>query len=118
MSLVLMAFGKKFVDVHMTSPTTSPSQNLQGASRITGGSTRGRATGNVLNSADADDDIEMAVPRTGKIHLYPSLVNPADVKPSRVLKVDVKFSLAPILKSIAAKWSPIESKSNYYLMKF
>lgn len=102
-----------FVDVHMTSPSTSP---LRGASRITGGTTRGRATGNVFNMADtAVEDIEMTVPRTGKVHLYTSLVNPAQNRPSRVLKINVQFSMGPVLKSIAAKFSPIQSMSNYYL---
>jgi hypothetical protein len=70
----------------------------------------------VFNLADVvNEDIEMVVPRTGKVHLYTSLANPTEVKPSHVLKIDVKFSMAPILKSIAAKWSPIESKPNYDL---
>jgi hypothetical protein len=102
----------------MASPPTSPSQNLQGASRITGGSTRGKATGNVFNLADAVNEFEMTLPRTGKVHLYTSLVNPAEVKPPRVVKIDVKFSMAPILKAIAAKWAPIESNCNYHLMIF
>jgi len=60
--------------------------------------------------ADADSGDDMAVPRTGKVHLYSSLVNPADVKPPHVLTINVHFSMEPILKSIAAKWSPIQSK--------
>jgi hypothetical protein len=112
--LSLIFFGRNFVDVHMTSPATSP---LRGASRITGGTTRGRATGNIFNMADtAVEDIEMTVPRTGKVHLYTSLVNPAQVKPSRILKIDVQFSMGPVLKSIAAKFSPIQSMSNYLWM--
>ena len=72
---------------------------------------RGRATGNVFNFADAgdDDDLETPVLRTGKVHIYNSLVDSIEVKPFRILKVDVQFTMAPILKSIAAKWSPIES---------
>jgi len=101
---------KKDLDVPMTSPTASPLQNLQGASRITGGIIHGRALGNVFNMADADSGDDMAVPRTGKVHLYSSLVNPADVKPPCVPTINVHFSMEPILKSIAAKWSPIQSK--------
>ena len=104
-----------FVDVHMSSPSNSPSRNLRGASRITGGSIRGHAIGNVFNFADADDaDTGMIVPRMGKVHLYTSTVNPVEVKPTRILKVNVSFSMGPILKSIAAKWSPVESKDHNY----
>jgi len=83
---------------------------LQGASHTTGASTRGRAAGNVFNFADAADfDMDMSVLRIGKIHLHNSQVESLDAKPSRILKVDVQFSMAPVLKSIAEKWSPIES---------
>jgi hypothetical protein len=100
----------------MASLSNDPSQDLQGSSRVTGGSMRGHAIGNVFNFADADDpNINKVVPRTGKVHLYTSLVNPAQVKPARVLKINVSFSMEPVLKSIAAKWSPIQSKDNYHL---
>ena len=49
--LFLFYHCKKFVDVNMTSPSSSPP--LYGSSRITGGSTRGHAVGNVFNFADA-----------------------------------------------------------------
>ena len=90
---------------------TSPPLALHGSSCTTGGSTCGHATGNVFNFADAGDidDLETPVLRTGKVHIYNSPVDPVDVKPFRILKVDVQFSMAPILESIAAKWSPIES---------
>jgi len=95
----------------MISPPSSPPPALHGSSRTTGGSTRGHATGNVFNFADAgdDDNLETPVLRTGKVHIYNSPVNPIEVKPFRVLKVDVQFFMAPVLKSIAGKWSPIES---------
>ena len=95
----------------MASPPCSPPPPLYGSSRTTGGSTCGHATGNVFNLADADDgtNLETPVLRTGKVHIYSSQANPTEVKPFCVLKVDVQFSMAPVLKSIAAKWSPIES---------
>jgi len=95
----------------MISPPSSPPPALHGSSRTTGGSTRGHATGNVFNFADAgdDDNLETPVLRTGKVHIYNLPVDPIEVKPFRVLKVDVQFSMAPVLKSIAEKWSPIES---------
>src|SRR5271168_434482 len=97
-----------------------------GSSRTTGGSTRGHAVGNVFNFADAGDNNDTAVgnvfnfadagddddtpvSRTGRVHVYNSSMDPNRVKPFRILKVDVQFSMAPLLKSIAAKWSPIES---------
>jgi hypothetical protein len=93
----------------MASPPSSPPE-LHGASHVTGGTTRGNAVGNVMNIADADNTMDMVVKRMGKIHLYDSLVDPTETKPKRVLKVDVNFSMAPILKAIAPKWSPIYSK--------
>jgi len=77
----------------MISPPSSPPPALHGSSRTTGGSTRGHATGNVFNFADAgdDDNLETPVLRTGKVHIYNSPVNPIEVKPFRVLKVDVQF---------------------------
>ena len=101
----------------MTSPPASPPPALQGSSRTTGGTTRGHAAGNIFNFADADPDadIEMLVPRTGKVHLYNSLVDPLVTKPSRILKINVQTSMASVLKSIAAKWSPIESKPSSIL---
>ena len=90
---------------------TSPPPALHGSSRTTGGSTCGHTAGNVFNFANAGDvdDLETPVLRTGKVHIYNSPVDPIEVKPFRILKVDVQFSMAPILESIAAKWSPIES---------
>ena len=89
----------------------SPPPALHGSSHTTGGSTRGHATGNVFNFADAGDidNLETPVLRTGKVHIYNSPVDPIKVKPYRIFKVNVQFSIAPILESIAAKWSPIES---------
>lgn len=94
----------------MASPAGSPI-SLQGASHTTGGFTRGHAAGNAYSFADPADDIDMdmAVARIGKVHLYSSQVNPHETKPHRIMKLNVQFSMAPVLKSIAEKWSPIES---------
>ena len=59
--------------------------------------------------ADPGDGDDASVLRIGKVHIYNSQVNPNKVKPFCVLKVDVQFSIVPVLKSIAEKWSPIES---------
>jgi len=102
----------------MISPPTSPSRNLQGASRTSGGIIRGRAIGNIFNIADApgiQDDF-LPTPTPGKVYLYSASdslqLDPARVKPNSVLKVDVSPSLAPILAKIARKYSPI--RGNVY----
>ena len=93
----------------MNSPPSSPP--LQGSSRTTGGRTHGHAARNVFNFADGDMNLDPLVLRTGKVHVYNSPVNPIEVKPFWTLKINVEFSMAPVLKSIAEKWSPIESMS-------
>ena len=101
----------------MISLTSSPP--LHGSSRTTGGRTHGLAAGNVFNFADADINLDPPVLRTGKIHVYNSPVNPIEVKPFQILKINFGFSMAPVLNSIAEKWSPIESllfQSNYYII--
>jgi hypothetical protein len=104
-------------DVPMLSPPTTPSQNLQGASRMTGGFTRGRALGNMFNVADAADyemDIDMMLSIPGKVYIYESSselvdLDPNTVKPLRVLKTDVSRTIAPVLTKLARKYSPIRS---------
>ena len=101
----------------MISPPSCPP--LHGSSRTTGGRTHGYAAGNIFNFADADINLDPPVLRTGKIHVYNSPVNPIEVKPFHILKINVRFSMAPILKFIVEKWSPIESmvfQSNYYII--
>jgi hypothetical protein len=101
----------------MTSPPTSPSRNLQGASRTTGGFSRGRAMGNALNHADASDiqmDLDLALSIPAKIYLYESFtdssqVDPAKVKPHRIIKTDVSNTFAPVLTKLARKYSPVRS---------
>ena len=77
----------------MTSPSSSPGPALHGLSHTTGGHMHGCATGNVFNFADAgdDDNLETPVLRTGKVHIYNSLVDSIEieVKPFWILKVDV-----------------------------
>jgi len=101
----------------MISPSTSPSKNLQGASRTTGGFSRGRALGNTFNIGDAPDyemdlDLTLAVP--GKVYIYDSSsdlvdLDPTTVKPRRILKTDVSRTLAPVLIKLARKYSPVRS---------
>lgn len=110
------------VDIHMTSPPMSPSRNLQGASRTSGGIIRGRAFGNVFNFADTSDlqmdlDITLAIP--GKVYLYESVsdsvtLDPTKVKPKRIIKTDVSRTLEPVLTKLSRKYSPIRSELIFY----
>lgn len=102
----------------MISPVNSPLR-LEGSSRVTGGFSRGHALGNAFNFADAEDvDMDSAVgPVEGKVLLYFSNQNPADVdftsKPSASFKHEVIPTIKPVLKAISGRFSPVKSKSNY-----
>ena len=108
----------------MISLPTSPSQNLQGASQTSGGFISGRALGNVFNLADASDlqmdlDFTLAVP--GKVYIYESVSNvanldPTKVKPQQVLKADVSRTIEPVLTKLGQKYSPI--RSEFYIFIF
>jgi hypothetical protein len=104
-------FSNCILDVPMASPPTSPSHNLQGASRITGGVFRGRAYGNVFNLADSRDlEIAAASPVMGKVYLYDSCVDPAKTKPKSAFKLKVTTSLGVVLSKLAEKDSPVRRK--------
>jgi hypothetical protein len=92
----------------MASPPTSPSRNLQGASRVTGGVIRGRAYGNVFNLADSHDlKLDAAASVMGKVHLYDSFVDPATIKPKSAFKLKITTSLGVVLSKLAEKNSPV-----------
>jgi hypothetical protein len=96
----------------MASPPSSPSRNLQGASRTTGGIIRGRAIGNVFNLADACDiQHHMDVAAVGRVHLYYDLVDPFTTKAQCIVKVPVSSTLSPVLKSLGHTYSPVCSAS-------
>lgn len=109
------------LDVCMASPTClprselrhsmSPTVELHGASRVTGGVLRGRAYGNVFNHADADGMMDFNMgPRMGRVHIFMTRADPMATKPDMVLKHEVTSKLKPILKSLARGYSPIRSK--------
>ncbi|KAG6912827.1 hypothetical protein DXG01_011734, partial [Tephrocybe rancida] len=105
-------------NVHMMSPSLSPSCDLQGASRTTGGIFRGRAHGNVFNHADMDDFIGSdVIPTKGEVHLYtshgdPQQTDPSKVKPTMFVKHDLSsLTLGPVLNKLGSCFSPIK-KSN------
>jgi hypothetical protein len=100
----------------MYSPPHSPPQ-LHGSSRVTGGILRGRALGNVLNAADFEDTTEVLHPVTGKVLIYCSNDDPANLsiqnmKPTTFVKHLVTPSFKPVLSKVADKYSPIRSKYN------
>lgn len=95
----------------MASPDNSPQQNLQGASRTTGGILRGRAAGNAFNFADAPDFAPPSMtPVMGKLHLYSSRVNPMSAPPDMSLNHEVSPTLAPILQDLGERFSPVRSE--------
>ena len=100
----------------MHSPPTSPPK--YGASRTTGGVFRGRAVGNALNAADysSRNQRDYLGPVSGEILLYLSQDNPAGLVPESLaayarLPYDYspKTPIAPVLKKIARKYSPVRS---------
>ena len=106
------------LDVRMKSPPASPPRfELGGASRVTGGTLRGRAYGNVYNHADAET-IFSSDSRVGKVHVYTTRIDPTLAKPDMVLKHKVTPKLKPILKALARGYSPVHSKLFFYLLVY
>jgi hypothetical protein len=98
----------------MNSPPTSPPR-LHGSSRTTGGILRGRALGNALNAADFNDGGDELYPNLGKVLVYSSNQDPANLsiqtmKPSAFIKHIVTSSIQPVLTKVAEKYSPIRSE--------
>ena len=104
----------------MASPPTSPSRNLQGASRITGGIIRGHAHENVFNFADSHDlEVNAAASVMGKVLLYDSCVDPATTKPKSAFKLRITTSLGVVLSKLAEKDSPVRRKLLiYYCLEY
>jgi hypothetical protein len=108
------------LDVHMLSPHTSPSRNLQGASHTVGGFSRGRALGNTYSHTDAREiqmDLDLTLAVQGKVYIYNSLIDAArfdlaTAKPSRILKVDATPTFAPVLTKLVRKYSPVRRMFN------
>jgi hypothetical protein len=90
---------------------------LHGASRTTGGSFRGQATGNLLNAADFSnpDNNQYIGPVHGQINIYLSQDNPPKLSPdSLTAYAHVPYDyaantrMAPVLEKIAQKYSPVQ----------
>jgi hypothetical protein len=99
----------------MMSPPNSPSHNLQGASRTTGGIFRGRALGNVFNFADAANLEYQDCPVMGKVLVYTShTINPSDTQSYMLLKHAVTPFLAPILRKLGERFPPLHGELYFF----
>jgi hypothetical protein len=88
---------------------------LHGSSRTTGGILRGHALGNTLNIADFNNVEDVHYPIPGKVLLYSSNQDPANLsiqsmRPSAFIKHNVTTSIRPVLMKVAEKFSPIQSE--------
>jgi len=98
---------------------------LQGASRISGGISRGHAQGNVFNLADATDVLDHQGPSLGtaskgRVYIYSSSSNPTTLDPELMklmatVKVLVSQTIAPMLQQVTRRFSPVRSK---YTLKY
>jgi len=71
----------------------------------------GRAQGNVYNIADAmPDDAIFTGPVKGNVHIYNMHGNPDSMEPYMLVKHDVTPNIGPVLKKLAAQYSPVCSK--------
>ena len=102
----------------MQSPPSSPTQNLQGASRVTGGFARGCARGNVFNFADAINlsSDPSTIYQKGKILLYTSNGDVSIMKSKVSLKHDVMPTLRPILLSLKKRYTWIYGTFQLYYL--
>ena len=93
----------------------SPPPPPHGSSRMTGGILCGRALGNASNAADYDDALDVFYPIPGKVLVYSSNQDSANLtvqnmKPTTFIRHDVTSSIQPILAKVAEKYSPIQSE--------
>ena len=101
---------------HSNAPSHDPSpfqfEDLQGASRVTGGILRGNALGSHLNWGDApqlmDNEPEFQSAPMGKVFLFSS--RDEDARPHLSITTQTASQLSPILKELSAKYLPIRSK--------
>ena len=114
---ILLLLFTSVLDIKMHSPPITPPRP-HGSSRMTGGIFRGSALGNTLNAADFDDVADVLHPIHGKVLVYSSNQDPAnlsihDMKPSAFIKHNVTPSIELVLKKVADKYSPIRSELSY-----
>lgn len=71
--------------------------------------------GNAVNAADFPDVVDVLLPTPGKVLVYSSDQDPANLsiqnmKPSAFIKHNVTSSIQPVLAKVAEKYSPIRRK--------
>lgn len=90
--------------------------DLQGASRTTGGTIRGKALGNVFNIGDSEDALDIGLVSVGRVKFFKLKDNPSTANPSMSLKVKIGGDMASMLGQISKRYSPIESE--FFIMLF
>ncbi|KAF8991160.1 hypothetical protein BDQ17DRAFT_1433243 [Cyathus striatus] len=96
---------------HSSATSSLSKDELQGASRTAGGFSRGRATGNVYNYGDDEDDPFTMPPENikGQIHLF---LKPEAPKPDFIITDQEPLSdLQEVLENISEVYSPIAKKN-------
>ena len=102
------------LDIIMSSPPDNLDL-LQGASRTTGGIIHGRAQGNVYNFADDLNFDQKLGWMKGRVLVY---TGSNDSHPEMTMKHEVTRTLAPVLESLAGKYSPIKSVYRNFIFSF
>lgn len=88
----------------------------EGSSRTSGGILRGKAIGNTFNYGDGQELPMVSEEQEGVVKLFNSLADAdANLKPL-IIKTKVVPTISPVLKKLARRYSPIESKSDYIYM--
>ncbi|KAF8999967.1 hypothetical protein BDQ17DRAFT_1327996 [Cyathus striatus] len=101
----------KHSESHSSGTSSLSKDELQGASRTAGGFSRGRATGNVYNYGDDEDDPFTMPPENikGQIHLF---LKPEAPKPDFIITDQEPLSdLQEVLENISEVYSPIAKKN-------
>lgn len=89
--------------IFLTSPIQEMGAHipLEGSSRTTGGTLRGKAIGNVFNLSDSHELTLQAISGRGIVKVHEVLVeNPDGCAPKMVLKMGVFSTLGPILTKL------------------
>ncbi|KAF8982147.1 hypothetical protein BDQ17DRAFT_1438042 [Cyathus striatus] len=101
----------KHSESHSSATSSLSKDELQGASRTAGGFSHGRATGNVYNYGNDEDDPFTMPPENikGQIHLF---LKPEAPKPDFILTDQEPLSdLQEVLENISEVYSPIAKKN-------
>ncbi|KAK2464062.1 hypothetical protein APHAL10511_003932 [Amanita phalloides] len=102
-----------------TSDDKVQGSTLQGASSTSGGVIRGKAYGNVLSHQDMPEiQGEVVKPVKGEVRVFTSLIDPTNIKPTLIVKVNTDPNLVQVLKQIKKKYTPNEAQNpRIYLLE-